>query len=185
MDKPGNSKEIIIRASGLVFGALMVAAVIYATGGDLLFKFDHSRADVRALKVFSYILVIVVSTLQIIFSLLKIRLNKYSIPFEIIYFLTVFVSVVRIAQFGHQYFAGEMSPEDWGILSAMEIGAYSLNLVSLVIYSINKTMFKLTKDMYEKCDICGGDLYCHGVPERRGDYKFCGLCKGSLKEKQD
>ncbi len=185
MDKPNVPKDIVIRASGLVFGAVIVAAVIYATGGDLLFELGRSRTDIRVLKIFTYVLIIVVSTLQIIFSLLRIRLNKYSIPFEIIYFLAVFISVVRITQYGHQYFTGEITPEDWGFSFAVEIGAYSLNLVSLVLYSINKTMFRLTKEMYEKCDVCGRDLYSHGVPEQGENYKLCGLCKNSLKGKRD
>ena len=170
-------KIVAVRIAIFLIGLLVAFAVTRMLRDDPLALFGSERIYAGPVKIAALVLVVIISVLQISFFLLKIKLKKFNLPFEIIYFLAVFVSVLRITQLTNQYFIGELTADRYGLSFVMEIGAYAFNLFSLVFYLLNKKMLKLTKDMYEKCDICGGDLYAQGVPMHIGEYKYCGLCK--------
>jgi len=128
------------------------------------------------------VFVLIVTILKFLFAILRLRLKNYRLPFEIVYFLAILISVVNITQYIRLYMGGGLSSQDFGISFLLEIGVYTLNMVSMVTYAIKREVAKLTADIYDKCDLCGGDLYAYGPPETIKDHCICGSCIQAINE---
>ena len=110
------------------------------------------------------LLVLVVVILRVLFTAMRIRLKNYRLPFELIYILSIAISVVKISEYISHYLAGDLSAKDFEISFILEIGTYSLNLLSIATYFIRQKEAKLTENMYDKCEVCGGVLYAYAPP---------------------
>jgi len=128
------------------------------------------------LKITLCVLIFAVSALRISFSATRIRLSRYRIPFALIHILTVVISGIKITQYVDLHLKGRLPLEDFDTLFVLEIGTYVLSLFSVAAYSIKQKVVKLTGDIYDKCQVCDGDLYAHGAPHIIKNHHICGAC---------
>jgi len=105
-----------------------------------------------------------------------VRLRKYRILFALTHVLTVVISGIRIIQYVDLHLKGRLSLGDFDTLFVLEIGTYCLSLLSVAAYSIKQKVVKMTGDMYDKCQVCNGDLYAHGTPDIIKNHNICGKC---------
>ena len=122
------------------------------------------------------VLIFTVTILRILFSLTPIRHRKFRILFALIHILTVIISGIKITQYVDSYLKGRLILEDFDTLIILEMGTYILSLFSVAAYSIRRRVVKMTGDMYEKCEVCNGDLYAHGAPDIIKNHHICGKC---------
>ncbi len=87
-----------------------------------------------------------------------------------------------MSQYVHFYLAGDLSSDVFGISFCLEIGAYTLNLISMTTYAIGRNVAKLTEDMYDKCEVCNGDLYAYGPPEIVNNHYVCRSCVQTIND---
>ena len=127
-------------------------------------------------------LVLIVLILRISFTLMRTRLKTYRLPFELIYILSVVISVVKMWQYISLYLAGDLLFRDFEMSFMLEVGTYGLSLLSLTTYLIRRKETELTKDMYDKCEVCNGDLYAHGPPDVVATHHICGSCIRTINE---
>jgi hypothetical protein len=127
-------------------------------------------------------LIFTVSFLRIFFSAAGIRLSRYRIPFALIHILTVVISGIKITQYVDSYLKGRLILEDFDTLIILEIGTYSLSIFSVAAYSIKQKVVKMTGDIYDKCEVCDGDLYAHGPPDIIKNHHICGACVQTINE---
>jgi hypothetical protein len=111
-----------------------------------------------------------------------VRLSKYRIPFALTHVLTVVISGIRIIQYVDLHLKGRLPLGDFETLFVLEIGTYCLSLLSVAAYSIKQNVVKLTGDIYDKCEICNGDLYAHGTPDIIKNHHICGACIQTINE---
>ncbi len=128
------------------------------------------------LKITLCVLIFTVSILRILFSVIGVRLSKYRIPFALTHVLTVVISGIRIIQYVDLHLKGRLPLGDFDALFVLEIGTYCLSLLSVTAYSIKQNVVKMTGDMYDKCQVCNGDLYAHGTPDIIKNHNICGAC---------
>jgi hypothetical protein len=128
------------------------------------------------LKITLCVLIFTVSALRVFFCATGIRLNRYKIPFAIIHILTVVISGIKITQHVDLYLKGRLPLADFDTLFVLEIGTYVLSVLSVATYSIKQDVAKLTGDMYDKCQVCNGDLYAHGTPHLIKNHHICSAC---------
>ncbi|MDH4238884.1 MAG: hypothetical protein OEW48_04930 [Phycisphaerae bacterium] len=134
------------------------------------------------LKVILCVLIFTVSILRILFSVMGVRLGRYRILFGLTHILTVVISVIRIVQYVDLHIKGRLSLGDFETLFVLEIGTYFLSLLSVAAYSIKQNVVKMTGDMYDKCEVCNGDLYAHGTPDIIKNHHICGACIQTINE---
>ena len=134
------------------------------------------------LKITLCVLIFTVSFLRIFFSAAGIRLSRYRIPFALIHILTVVISGIKITQYVDSYLKGRLILEDFDTLIILEIGTYSLSIFSVAAYSIRRSVVKMTGDIYDKCEVCDGDLYAHGPPDIIKNHHICGACVQTINE---
>lgn len=134
------------------------------------------------LKITLCVLIFTVSVLRIFFSATGIRLSKYRIPFALIHILTVVISGIKITQYVDFYLKGRLALADFDTLFVLETGTYCLSLFSVASYSIKRNVIKLTGDIYDKCEVCNGDLYAHGTPDIIKNHHICGACVHTINE---
>jgi len=133
-------------------------------------------------KITLCVLIFTVSILRISFSVMRIRLNKYRIPFVLIHVLSVVISGIKISQYVNSYLRGHLTLADFDNLILLEIGTYCLSFFSVAAYSIKQNIVKMTGDIYDKCEVCDGDLYAHGTPEIIKNHHICGSCIQTINE---
>jgi len=133
-------------------------------------------------KITLCVLIFTVSILRILFSVMRVRLRKYRILFALTHILTVVISGVRIIQYVDLHVDGRLPLGDFETLFALEIGTYFLSFLSVTAYSIKQNVVKMTGDMYDKCEVCNGDLYAHGSPEIIKNHNICGACIQTINE---
>jgi hypothetical protein len=134
------------------------------------------------LKITLCVFIFTVSILRILFSVMGVRLGKYRILFALIHVLTVVISGIRIIQYVELHLKGRLPLGDFETLFVLEIGTYCLSLLSVAAYSIKQNVVKLTGDMYDKCEVCNGDLYAHGTPDIVQNHHICGACIQTINE---
>ena len=128
------------------------------------------------LKIILCVLIFTVSILRILFSVMRVRLSKYRILFALTHVFTVVISGIRIIQYVDLHLEGRLPLGDFETLFVLEIGTYFLSFLSVTAYSIKQNIVKMTGDMYDKCQVCNGDLYAHGTPDTIKDHHICGAC---------
>lgn len=111
-----------------------------------------------------------------------VRLSKYRIPFALTHVLTVVISGIRIIQYVDLHLKGRLPLGDFETLFVLEIGTYCLSLLSVAAYSIKQNVVKMTGDMYDKCEVCNGELYAHGSPDIIKNHNICGACIQTINE---
>ena len=131
------------------------------------------------------ILILTVTILRLLFSVMRTRLNNYSLLFELVYLLCILISVIKISQYVSLYMAGDLSSGDFGMSFSLEMGTYALNLISMVTYFIRYNLAKLTNGMYDKCEACNGDLYAYGPPNIINNRHICGACTQTINENKE
>lgn len=136
----------------------------------------------NVLKITLCVLIFTVSILRILFSVMGVRLSKYRIPFALTHVLTVVISGIRIIQYVDLHLKGRLPLGDFETLFVLEIGTYCLSLLSVAAYSIKQNVVKLTGDIYDKCEVCNGDLYAHGTPDIIKNHHICGACIQTINE---
>ena len=134
------------------------------------------------LKIILCVLIFTVSILRILFSVMGVRLGKYRILFALTHVLTVVISSIRIIQYVDLHLKGRLPLVDFDTLFVLEIGTYCLSLLSVAAYSIKQNVVKMTGDMYDKCEVCNGDLYAHGTPDIIKNHNICGACIQTINE---
>ena len=134
------------------------------------------------LKITLCVLIFTVTILRILFSITGIRHSKYSISFALIHILTVVISCIKITQYVDSYLKGRLILEDFDTLIILEIGTYILSIFSVASYSIRRSVVKMTGDIYDKCEVCNGDLYAHGIPDIIKDHHICGACVQTINQ---
>ncbi|MHC4656756.1 MAG: hypothetical protein ACYTDW_11215 [Planctomycetota bacterium] len=85
-------------------------------------------------------------------------------------------------QYVYLYAKGRLPLADFDTLFISEIGTYCLSILSVAAYSIKQNVVKLTGDMYDKCEVCNGDLYAHGTPDIVQNHHICGACIQTINE---
>ena len=155
---------------------------------------EHGRRGTRSLdyivrakymsvlKIALCVLIFTVSILRILFSLTGIRHSRYRISFALIHILTVVISGIRIIQYVDLQLKGRLPLGDFDTLFVLEIGTYCMSLLSVAAYSIKQKVIKMTGDIYDKCEVCNGDLYAHGTPDTIKDHHICGACIQTINE---
>lgn len=128
------------------------------------------------LRITLCVLIFTVSILRILFSVIGVRLGRYRILFALTHIVTVLISGIRIVQYVDLHVKGRLSLADFETLFVLEIGTYFLSIFSVAAYSIKRNVVKLTGDMYDKCEVCNGDLYAHGTPDIIKNHHICGAC---------
>ena len=136
----------------------------------------------NVLKIALCVLIFTVSILRILFSVMGVRLGKYRILFALTHVLTVVISGIRIIQYVDLHIDGRLPLGDFETLFALEIGTYFLSFLSVTAYSIKQNVVKMTGDMYDKCEVCNGDLYAHGTPDIIKNHHICGACIQTINE---
>ncbi|MHC4547129.1 MAG: hypothetical protein ACYSYL_21900 [Planctomycetota bacterium] len=134
------------------------------------------------LKIALCVFIFTVSALRIFFSATGIRLNKSKNPFMVIHILTAVISGIRMTQYVYLYSMGHLPVADFDTLFVSEIGTYGLSILSLASYIIKRNIAKMTGDMYDKCEVCYGDLYAHGVPHIIKNRHICAACIQTINE---
>jgi len=144
------------------------------------FTFCAQYMDV--LRVIVNVLVLVVVILRVLFTLTKIQLKNYKLPFELIYFFFMLVSVFRITGYIVLYLAGDLSSGDFEVSFALEMGIYVLAMLSLGTYFVRRKEAELTENIHDKCEVCGGPLYTYGPADIIDDHHVCGACAKTIAE---
>lgn len=128
------------------------------------------------------VLIFILTALKLLFSLKKIRLKNYRLPFELIYICSVAISVIRVSQYINLYLEGCLSYRNFETSFLLEIGTYILNIFSMATYFIKQNIDKMTGEIYDKCEVCNGDLYAFGAPEVINKHHVCGACARTINE---
>jgi len=136
----------------------------------------------NVLKITLCVLIFTVSILRILFSVMGVRLGRYRILFALTHILTVLISGIRIIQYVDLRIKGRLSHADFEMLFVLEIGTYFLSIFSVAAYSIKRNVVKLTGGIYDKCEVCNGDLYAHGTPDIIKNHHICGACLKTINE---
>jgi hypothetical protein len=135
--------------------------------------------DMNNLRSLETLLILLVTLLSLLFSIIRLRNKVIRLPFEIIYVISIFISVIRLMQTIDLCLQGSPAGRDYSGLISLQFGIYCLNLGSLCLYMIQlkwQQGLRGCREHFEKCDFCKGDLYAHGVPRLEKNQRVCGKC---------